>query len=442
MNPNLSFLREDAERTKRHEAFTEGVTDFYQRAVIETLMDNAAVSEARMQEDNSTASVAVFTRVAKPLIRRIYAGLVANQLISIQPMSMPTTKVFYLDLAYGSDQAPTTKGQRFDMEAGSAPNKFYAAGVIKGEVLGTGNGVATTFNTDIWPIRPGSLTVRVNSVVVTNYTVDEDTGAIVFAAAPANAATIVGDYALVMEHLGSKGNSQIAELEMSMRSATVDAEEVKLKSKWTLEGQQDLRAYHGLSMEDELTKQMGDEIRRELDRLIIDDLYTNATAANVTWSKAVPAGSTMKDHYETLVHGIGDVSNEIYKKRLRHASFVVMAPDTVNMLDKMNTFRMTSGNTQDGFQTTASLAAGPNVMGTLANRYNVIVDPLFPTNKVLVGFKGANWQETGYVYSPYTAFETATFIDPNTMKPVKGLMSRFGRHLVNGDYYGTVTITA
>lgn len=317
---------------------------------------------------------------------------------------------------------------------------------MKGEVVGTGNGATTTFNTKLYPVRVGTLTVYVNSVAVTNYTIDHGTGAIVFAAAPANAASITADYALVMEGLGSQGNAQIAEIGLTMSSATVDAEEMKMKTKWTIEGQQDLKAYFGLSIEDELTGEMGDEMRRELDRLLINDLINNATAANFTWSQsnsgALTGSSTpsqRRDWYESLIQTIGDVSNEIYKKRLQKATFVVMGPDTLTMLDKTNTFRLTGSSAGS---TAATLQSGPNVFGTLANQYNVIVDPLFPSNKILVGHKGTDWKSTGYVYAPYVAFATDTWTDPNTMKPVKGLMSRFGRHLVNGDFYGTITINA
>lgn len=442
MATEKSFLREDAARTERHKEWTEGLDDFYTRCVVEQVMENVDAALNYMGEsNNSTGSVAVFTRVAKPLIRRIFPKLVANQLVSIQPMTMPTYKVFFMDFVYADDRAPTKAGDRLDYEGGGT-NRFYAGGIIKGESLGTGDGTDKVFNTSIYPLRPDSLTVYVNSAVVTSYVVDEDTGRVEFAAAPANGATILVDYALDMEHLGQKGNTKIAELKLGMTSATVDAEEYKLKTSWTLEGAQDLKAYHGEDMEDLLTKQMGDELRREIDRLIITDLYTGASAANVTWSKAVPAGVKMQEHYETLLHAFGDVSTEIYKKRLRHANFAVVSPDTLNLLDKLNTFRVLGTEGEDGWKQTARLAAGPAVIGTLAGRFSIIVDPLFPSNKVLLGYKGEDWQETGYVYSPYTAFETETFIDPNTMRPVKGLLQRSARHLVNGDFYGTVTITA
>ena len=44
-----------------------------------------------------------FTNIAFPIVRRVFGGLVANELVSIQPMSLPSGLLFYLDYSYGSD---------------------------------------------------------------------------------------------------------------------------------------------------------------------------------------------------------------------------------------------------------------------------------------------------------------------------------------------------
>jgi hypothetical protein len=462
MNPQMSFLREDAARTERWQHLTEGLPN-YQQKVMETLLDNTqAFVEGRidgLQEVNlgngetTTGNVAVFTRLARPILRRLMPALIANRIVSIQPMTMPTMKVFYIDFKYGTDLAPTAKGDRVDFEqytldanghvsaAAVKRNKWFASGVVRGEVVGVGDGTATTFSLDWYPIKPDSLVVRVDSVEVSNYTIDEETGVIVFAAAPAAAASITADYGLVMEGLGAKGNAQIPEIYLDMSSAAVEVETKKLKARWTIESDQDFMAYHGVSVEEELTEQMAQEIRLEIDRLIIDDLVAAASAGNVNFSKAIPAGKTAKEHAETLLHAIGDASTLIFKKRMRHANFIIMSPDNASYLDKINSFRQL-GWGSDGATTQVQIAAGPNVFGTLANRYTVIVDPLLSSDKVLVGYKGNTWQETGYVYAPYVVFHTKTFIDPNHMVPVKGLMTRFARHLVSGDFYATVTVGA
>ena len=45
-----------------------------------------------------------FTNIAFPLVRRVFGGLVANELVSIQPMSLPSGLLFYLDYTYGSEE--------------------------------------------------------------------------------------------------------------------------------------------------------------------------------------------------------------------------------------------------------------------------------------------------------------------------------------------------
>ena len=44
-----------------------------------------------------------FSNIAFPIVRRVFGGLVANELVSIQPMSLPSGLLFYLDYTYGSN---------------------------------------------------------------------------------------------------------------------------------------------------------------------------------------------------------------------------------------------------------------------------------------------------------------------------------------------------
>lgn len=43
----------------------------------------------------------LFKQFAMPLTRRVFPQMIANQLVSIQPMVMPSSKSFYLDYTYG-----------------------------------------------------------------------------------------------------------------------------------------------------------------------------------------------------------------------------------------------------------------------------------------------------------------------------------------------------
>ena len=42
-----------------------------------------------------------FAAVAFPIVRRVFGGLIANDLVSVQPMSLPSGLIFFLDFTYG-----------------------------------------------------------------------------------------------------------------------------------------------------------------------------------------------------------------------------------------------------------------------------------------------------------------------------------------------------
>lgn len=62
---------------------------------------------------SSSGDLRGFTNIAFPIVRRVFGGLIANELVSIQPMSLPSGLLFYLDYTYGgalagNAGAPTT----------------------------------------------------------------------------------------------------------------------------------------------------------------------------------------------------------------------------------------------------------------------------------------------------------------------------------------------
>jgi hypothetical protein len=80
------------------------------REIMSTLLENQAAQVLREQSSlgtggGSTASsgdATGFQNVAFPIVRRVFGGLVANELVSIQPMSLPSGLLFYLDYTYGT----------------------------------------------------------------------------------------------------------------------------------------------------------------------------------------------------------------------------------------------------------------------------------------------------------------------------------------------------
>jgi hypothetical protein len=254
---------------------------------------------------------------------------------------------------------------------------------------------------------------------------------------------------------------EIPEIDIKIEAIAVVANTRKLRAKWSPELAQDLNAYHSLDAEVELTQILSEQIALEIDREILNDLLTQGNAANFYWSRApgkfvnketgsevlasgtnAPGPSfrgTVREWYETLCETIIDVGNQIHRKTLRgSANFIVVGPDVATILEASVFYK--PSYTLDGDGQVGGMVIGADKVGTLSNRFTVYKDPYFPRNKVLVGYKGGSYLETGYVYAPYVPLiVTPTIFAPEDFTPRKGVMTRYGKKMVRSDFYGTVT---
>jgi len=553
----------------------------------------------------SSGDIRGFTNIAFPIVRRVFGGLIANELVSIQPMSLPSGLLFYLDYTFGGVlagdsrattyatgssiyQDPTGKGiqsgslavgGQYDL-VGSGYSRVYktsaALTLITSGAYGNGSSfsnarslVATGSDAKLLQFDP-QLTTAIESnsnlgggasgnAVYSAVLVSLEAGATKFGLADLTMVkefTVgsVGPYAVmgndtngkafqgnagaasspinikrlnqigtwdgssfipnafvspgdtnaalllivsgvnavgtapgsmkvsfpVSEQLNVGGSADtlvipsfesdfgtspspaIPEIDIKIESIAVTANTRKLRARWSPELAQDLNAYHSLDAEVELTQILSEQIALELDREILNDLLTQANAANFYWSRAPgkfvnkttglevsrnssltpgPAFTgTIRDWYETLTETIIDVANEIHRKTLRgSANFIVVGTDVATILENSVLYR--SSYTLDGNgQVSQPMVIGADKVGTLSNRFTVYKDPYFSRNKILVGYKGGSYLETGYVYAPYVPLiVTPTIFAPEDFTPRKGVMTRYGKKMVRSDFYGTVT---
>jgi len=261
---------------------------------------------------------------------------------------------------------------------------------------------------------------------------------------------------------GSTPTPVIPEIDIKIESIAVTATTRKLRARWSPELAQDLNAYHSMDAEVELTQILSEQIALEIDREILNDLLVEARGANFYWSRspgkfvnkqtgqAVSLNSslatgpqftgTVREWYETLVETIIDVANEIHRKTLRgSANFIVVSPEVATIFEASVLYKPSIKIDGQG-QTSAPFSIGAEAIGSLSNRFTVYKDPYFPRNKILVGYKGGSYLESGYVYAPYVPLiVTPTIFAPEDFTPRKGVMTRYGKKMVRADFYGTVT---
>jgi len=78
----------------------EGITDDNKRQGMARLLENQAAQLLREASTLGGQDVEGFASVAFPIVRRVFGGLIANDLVSVQPMSLPSGLIFFLDFKY------------------------------------------------------------------------------------------------------------------------------------------------------------------------------------------------------------------------------------------------------------------------------------------------------------------------------------------------------
>ena len=64
------------------------------------LLENQAAQVLREANQLANSNVDGFTNIAFPIVRRVFGGLIANDLVSVQPMSLPSGLIFFLDFTF------------------------------------------------------------------------------------------------------------------------------------------------------------------------------------------------------------------------------------------------------------------------------------------------------------------------------------------------------
>jgi hypothetical protein len=446
-----------------------------------------------LENQTTTADIADFTRFALPLIRKSYPKLIADNLVGVQPMSQPASLIFYIRYRYAMTKGQTVAGtqimrqntaQAYSRQNGWALDPYYSSQEVRHESL-TISGSHTVVSGTLAqrPVLSGTVvvevfpneadaapdcndatpclrvsfdstgspdviligdctgftsTIAVNTATPGATAFNSTTGAVTVTLSAGSFP--VGAVAYVNYEYDLEANPFQPEVTLSIDSDSVAAITRKLKTSWSLEAAQDLKAVHNIDAESTLTDLMADEMVAEIDREIINDLIV-AASIRATHNFATAAGASVNytDRNIALMYKTLEVANIIHRTTLRGpANWLVMSSDIASKFEQLNDFRASDALTTEGVD------IGIMNIGTIQGKMRLYKDPLFPNCKILLGFKGSSVLDAGYFYAPYIPLlSTPTVLDPNSFTPNKGIMTRYGKKLIEdgGLYYGTINVT-
>jgi len=251
---------------------------------------------------------------------------------------------------------------------------------------------------------------------------------------------------------GANQDLPIPEINLEMRSEAITSKTRKLKAKWTPEFAQDLNAYHSIDAEAELTSMLSEYISQEIDLEILDMLVSEAQTVE-RWSARIgftyDPGTTAFTNsattgqfynqgtwFQTIGTKMQKVSNEIHRLTMRGgANFIVTSPTIATILESIPGYAADTNGDQ------AKFAMGVQKVGLLNSRFTVYKNPYMTENLLLMGYRGAQFLETGAVYAPYIPLiMTPLVYDPENFTPRKGIMTRYAKKMVRPEYYGKIYV--
>jgi len=499
------MLNKDTSRTltEKWNPILEGIEDSSTRESTAVLLENQARSIMnemtkdgnRLDESTGVGSLGTFQKFAFPLIRRVFPELIANKVCGVQPMQAPVSQVFYLGYSrtggHAGDSANTSE------TVYSRYNLTYAGRDASANAAG-GWGSTSSLDEQINAGGPYDGMGAVNMGLSSHTLAANDTAGGKIAAWPDTRRT----YALDVSSGESLTGSAIPEINFHIEQQAVMARTRKFRALWTLEAAQDLRAYHNLDLERELTDLLGKEVSLEIDRELLEDIRGLAYdwTANDGWNRDMlslgnsnrfpddgtgnfnpsgfyyelnqynggtpgpggtgpdadvigsdPAGTRRTNGnvflvdfatsalgldprhvgqvYANLVAVLNFASQDIYKTTYRGAgNWIVTSPMVAAILSSAS--KLEGGVRQGEFE--GKLGANIQYKGKLMGQFDVYVDPLWPEDEILMGYKGSSPMDSGYIYSPYIPLQMLpTITDPDTFQPRKGLLTRYGKTAVS-----------
>lgn len=117
---------------------------------------------------------------------------------------------------------------------------------------------------------------------------------------------------------------------------------------------------------------------------------TNPYLTPRTWSKTQPVGVSLADHYDGFVAKVNECANAINEATRKVAgNFMICGLDVKTVLQSVRTFSVKGQATN-----------GSYYLGDLGNM-KVYVNPMFPRNHFVIGYKGSNLLDAGAFYCPY-----------------------------------------
>lgn len=451
MNQNV-YLIEGEAMVKKHSRLISAVDralkenanygrglDQYRKVTLAQMLENTNNAYDYYKKLNEAQGVQVTDIAGKNdylnLVTAVMPTLVAEDVVSVQPLKQKAGVVYYLKSTYGDTKGRIKKGDtiseisRVWPEDTDAAIEYSSEEITDETVVVDGGKFALSWT----PVVPGSVTLKVSGAektddgngVIGSGTIDYSTGIVTGVTPDENLVSYKVD-------LLTSPVENVPTITTKVTDLTLTARPRKLKTVFGLDAAFDLMATQNVDLQSILQENTTNEIRSEIDAEILRDLGNNGSSLNISWNLPVPFGISKVEHYEGFYNTVVEGANKIYNKTRRvTGNIVIVGEKAANVVE---THRL--------FKAAASLnEAGPHIMGTLGNRFLIVKNPYFASNKFTIAYKGDIPFDCNYVYAPYMPVTATQFIMGADFSGSRGYATSYAKKLIASDFFCNGTIT-
>ena len=383
------------------------------------LLENAQRDlDQLINEGTLAGDVAQFTPILMPMVRRVYPTLIANELLGIQPMTMPTGFIYALTNQYvGTNNNNATPNANAVIVELSAPTTKVEGDTVftTGKVLFVdGNKVL------VGGANPAiGAAIEVGITVVAKFTNEASFKKILKG--------YTGTYTTAQ---GEQLGKDMREIGFSISKKSVEAKVRALKGRYSVEMYQDLKAQHGLLADEEIMSSMSYEIQAEIDREVVDFVNANSTILADTVFTADSTDGTGRWEIEKYRREVIRISKEaaqigIDTKR-GQGNTLLVSPKVATMLEQVGKFKVA----EQLSGVSAPVSGG--VAGIFDGRYKVIVDQYATDDYCTVLYKGADRRDAMGFFAPYVPLSFQKVTNTDSGQPAIIAKTRYALDTIPG----------
>lgn len=384
------------------------------------LLENAQRDlDQLINEGTLAGDVAQFTPILMPMVRRVYPTLIANELLGIQPMTMPTGFIYALTNQYigtnNNNATPNSAAKVVELSA--------ATTVVEGATVFTNGKVLFVDGNKV--LIGGGTGVTVGADIEVGVTITA-----IFTNEASFKKILKGYTGSYTTAQGEQLGKDMREIGFSISKKSVEAKVRALKGRYSVEMYQDLKAQHGLLADEEIMSLMSYEIQAEIDREVVDFVNANSTILPDTVFTADSTDGTGRWEIEKYRREVIRISKEaaqigIDTKR-GQGNTLLVSPKVATMLEQVGKFKV--ADVEGGVR--APISGG--VAGIFDGRYKVIVDQYATDDYCTVLYKGADRRDAMGFFAPYVPLSFQKVTNTDSGQPAIIAKTRYALDTIPG----------